>query len=248
MKISIVTVCFNCEKEIEKTIKSVLLQEIADYEYIVKDGGSTDDTMNVVSKLLSGKENTKVITSKDNGIYDAMNMSVSECVGDYIFFLNAGDTLYDAKTISRLCGHIQELRQNPVMIYGGINLINSDGTEKKRSYGKLYATSAPYVLGLSLCHQALLTRREFLLNRLYDVKYRVCADREWQMYALNSEYEFAYIPIIFANMQVEGFSMNNLERYENEVYSCISAYYGRLKYIYKIYIYIIHKRKVSEIV
>ena len=90
MKISIITVCFNSEKTIEDTIKSVLKQSYKNYEYIIVDGKSTDNTLNIIKKY-EGKFDgrLKYISEKDKGIYDAMNKGIKMSAGDIIGLINS---------------------------------------------------------------------------------------------------------------------------------------------------------------
>ena len=83
-KISIITVSFNASKTIEATIKSVLSQSYKNIEYIIVDGKSTDDTLEIIKKYK--KRITKVISKKDKGLYDAMNKGVKNCTGIMYFF------------------------------------------------------------------------------------------------------------------------------------------------------------------
>lgn len=89
---SIVTVCYNSEKTIERTIKSVLAQGFLDYEYLIIDGGSTDNTINIITKyepLFSGR--LRWISEQDNGIYDAFNKGCQMASGEYIWLVNSDD-------------------------------------------------------------------------------------------------------------------------------------------------------------
>ena len=93
MKITVITVCYNSEKTIEKTIKSVINQDHVDKEYIIIDGASTDSTLDIIKKY----ENyiTKWVSEPDHGIFDAMNKGISLATGDIIAFLNSDDWYMD---------------------------------------------------------------------------------------------------------------------------------------------------------
>ena len=104
--VSVVTVCYNADKTISNTIKSVLEQNFSDYEYIIVDGASKDNTLNIVEGFRSGFEDKgisfKVVSEKDNGIYDAMNKGAKLCSGEWILFLNADDSFADPDVLKDL--------------------------------------------------------------------------------------------------------------------------------------------------
>lgn len=93
IKFSIITVCYNAEQYLKRTIQSVLEQDMNAYEYIIKDGKSTDSTMEIVHTMLRENDNVHLVSEKDKGIYDAMNAAVDQAKGEYLFFLNAGIVL-----------------------------------------------------------------------------------------------------------------------------------------------------------
>ena len=99
-KISVVTVCYNAVKDIEKTILSVINQTYPNVEYLIIDGGSTDGTMDVVNKY---RDNISVVVSEpDKGIYDAMNKGVKMATGEWINFMNAGDCFADDNVLGEV--------------------------------------------------------------------------------------------------------------------------------------------------
>ena len=92
MKFTIVTVAYNAGEKLLKTVEDTLKQTYEDFEIIVKDGGSSDRSLEPVRKLESDK--IKIFSGKDNGIYDAMNIAVKAATGDYVIFLNCCDRFY----------------------------------------------------------------------------------------------------------------------------------------------------------
>ena len=91
-KISIITVCYN-EPNLEKTCESIINQTMQDFEWVVIDGGSNEETQNIWNKY-KHRINT-FVSEPDNGIYDAYNKGVKLATGDYIIFMNAGDCFYE---------------------------------------------------------------------------------------------------------------------------------------------------------
>ena len=101
VKFSIITVCYNAEKYIRSTILSVLQQEYKNYQYIIKDGKSSDSTMEIIHELLDGNDRVKIISERDLGIYDAMNEAAELAEGEYVLFLNAGDSFCDGTVLKK---------------------------------------------------------------------------------------------------------------------------------------------------
>ena len=140
MKISIVTVCYNSENTIKRTIESVLNQTYTNIEYLVIDGKSTDKTVEIAKSYEKqfydrGME-YKVISESDNGIYDAMNKGASLATGDFIAMLNSDDW-YEPNAVEVV---VNTYKEEPFdMFYGDIRIIKSDGTEhiKHSRYDKI---------------------------------------------------------------------------------------------------------------
>lgn len=99
-KISIITVCFNASTDLKNTIDSVRAQDFKDYEYIVVDGGSRDDTLSIIRQ--NGDVMTKWVSEPDKGIYDAMNKGIKMATGDWVIMMNAGDVFADFKVLQNV--------------------------------------------------------------------------------------------------------------------------------------------------
>ena len=129
LKFTVVTVVFNGEKVIRKTIESVLNQEYAPYEYLIVDGRSNDKTLDIVNGYRDSFDqkgiNFYVISEKDTGIYNAMNKGVKYAKGDFISFLNAGDW-YELDALKNINAFYQE--EPFELTYGGLHYINPNGT------------------------------------------------------------------------------------------------------------------------
>lgn len=125
VKISVITVCYNAESVIEKTIRSVLGQTYEDLEYIIVDGASKDHTPDIIEGYLADTR-VKYLSEPDKGIYDAMNKGAGMATGDYLEFLNAGDVLADDQVLS----HIAERagQSGADILYGDILYVNTNET------------------------------------------------------------------------------------------------------------------------
>ena len=173
MKISIITVSFNEEKNIRRTIESVLNQTSCDFEYIICDGKSTDKTVEIAKEYENAflkKGICYIVNSeKDKGIYDGMNKGIDLATGDYIYFLNAGDWFYSGDVIEKVViGAV--MHEAPDVIYGDaagvergvINYICGDDAKLKEH--------------MSICHQALFASLALAKEKKFDLKYRIAAD------------------------------------------------------------------------
>ena len=152
MTLSVITICFNAEKEIERTMSSVLNQSYNDMEYIVVDGKSTDRTMEIVDRIASNypKRKITIISEPDGGIYDAMNKGVKKASGVWISMMNAGDSYVSNDVLS-------EIFSNPIP--ENINFLYSD-FYKSTSFGKYFRVSTKCTDTVrSLVHQSVIYKK-----------------------------------------------------------------------------------------
>lgn len=230
-KFSIITVCYNAEEYVEDTVKSVLSQSYEDFEYIIKDGQSADRTMEIVHNLTDNDNRVMIIQGKDNGIYDAMNIAVSSAWGKYILFLNAGDWLVDKDVLFKVSEYIHS--HDADILYG--NVIEKNKAESHlRTYTDKNCKMWYYSLGACLCHQGMFCKKELFQKKIFDVRYRVCADREWQMYHLKNGATAKAMKFPISEVLVDGFSKRHVEVLERETRSCIKSYCGGWYIIYEI--------------
>ena len=171
MKLSIITVCYNCECEIRKTLESVANQIYTDFEYIIIDGKSNDNTVKIAKEYQSKIKNMIVKSEMDMGIYDAMNKGVRIATKKWVYFLNAGDTFFDNYTTLNLKKYLDGSYD---ILYGNV-LINN----KLITYNHGVGLFDLIYLERMFCHQAIITRRDVLLEVPFDVNYKICADRDW---------------------------------------------------------------------
>ncbi len=200
MLFSIVTVTFNASQLLEKTITSVLKQSLKDYEYIIIDGNSSDGTQDIIKNHSS---NLSYWTSEnDTGIYNAMNKAVAHCRGDWVIFMNAGDTFASDDTLSEVASHCTDQLD---IIYGDRNRIDSNGNQRHQKAGKLDDAYQREVV----FHQSCFIRTRLLRERPYDESYRLAADYEFTLYALSSNKKFHYTGTTISNFLEGGISNKN---------------------------------------
>ena len=231
LRFTIITVCFNAQKYIGETINSVLKQDFDDYEYIIKDGGSTDNTLYIVNSYIEENKKINFISEKDNGIYDAMNCALNQAGGEYIFFLNAGDCLCNLHVLSKVNEFINQNEAD--VVYG--NTVQIENCKRNvRNYGKIYGKKVIYLVGDCICHQALFGKRELFEQKKFDLKYSVCADREWELFWLDKGAMFLPMHFEVSEVLTEGFSRDHVKEYDEEVQKCINLYFPKVKWIYRI--------------
>ena len=113
---SIITITYNAVRLVEQTLLNVLSQSYPNIEYIVIDGGSTDGTADIIRRYESGL--AYWVSEPDKGIYDAMNKGLQKATGDYVWFINAGDTLCSSDTVQSVVSRLQKRKALPDIIYG----------------------------------------------------------------------------------------------------------------------------------
>jgi glycosyltransferase involved in cell wall biosynthesis len=171
-KISIITVCYNSEKYIEKTIFSVINQTYPYIEYIIIDGGSTDNSYEIIEKYLNNIH--LLISEKDTGIYNAMNKGLKKSTGDIIYFLNSGDFFVNNHTIENVMNVCNSSKEYDI-IYGDIIYYDNLSDTLRNMYRK----NGIDLLLKGICHQALFIKRsDYLESNCFDEKYSIFADRD----------------------------------------------------------------------
>ena len=175
-KISIITVCYNAEKTIEKTIQSVVSQDYPNIEYLIIDGKSKDSTLDIVQRYA---DKIALISSEpDKGIFDAMNKGLEKATGDYVWYVHADDQIYAADTLSRS----MENHNNEDFVYGKAMLVNEAGQERPLEERKAHpdATTLSWKTmrdGMIICHQAMLVKRTIAPK--YNLNYQLVGDLDW---------------------------------------------------------------------
>lgn len=201
-RVSVVTVVYNGAEVLEKTIQSVLAQNMADLEYIIIDGGSTDGTVDLIRAHEGDLEYW--VSAKDRGIYDAMNKGIELCRGEWVGLINADDT-YVAGALQHALD-AAEGRPGVNIIHGDILLRYPDGTGKVKR-----AKQSGFLLKyweMVLNHPSFLVRREYYRNNLFSLDLPIIGDHHWTLRAwLQNREQFLYLPEVMAHFAVGGVSM-----------------------------------------
>ncbi|MBO4581907.1 MAG: glycosyltransferase [Bacteroidales bacterium] len=221
--ISIITVVYNSEKYIERTLQSIAAQSGTDYEYIVIDGGSTDATLSIIEKY---KHIVSFLTSEpDKGLYDAMNKGLRAAKGKYVWYINSGDRIYDKDVIKNL-EQCYALHQDADIFYGQTQLVDEQnrvlGMRKKTAPEKLDADS--FKKGMVVCHQSILIKKD-IVNE-YNLKYKVDADYLWVLEALEKSHKNINTGMILSQYMENGFSVKNRRQANMERMKIMIKHYG----------------------
>lgn len=223
-KFSIITVTYNAASVIEPTLASVAAQSYRNFEYLLIDGGSTDDT--VAKAKASGIEFAHIVSERDNGLYDAMNKGIKLAEGDYLCFLNAGDAFHSSDTLERIVAAIPEGDSLPDVLYG-----ETAEVDENRCFVRMRRLSVPEKLhwksfkqGMLVCHQAFYARRE--LAPLYDLKYRLSADVDWCIKIMKRSENMVNVGFTVVDYLQNGLSLQNHRASLIERFKIMCRHYG----------------------
>lgn len=212
VKISIITTAYNSGKTIEETIKSVLSQTYKDYEHIIVDGNSTDNTMDIVKKYekeYNGK--LKYISEKDEGIYDAMNKGIKMATGDIIGLLNSDDKYADKDVLKIIEETVR--KNNCDGIYG--NLLYMDSETMTKPKRKWVVKSTNIRRGNTTAHPTLYLKKQVYDKiGLYDLKYKIVSDYDFMVKVLeDKDIKLTYINKYLIHMRLGGASSAGIKGY-----------------------------------
>lgn len=203
-RISVITVVFNGEKVIDQTLQSVAMQDSRDHEYIVIDGASRDKTLDAVRAAAQRGLVTDWISERDAGIYDAMNKGVRRARGDYVYFLNAGDTFHAPDVLSR-ASHL--LQNNPAVLVGRVAVQGGRAPYYPVKFDETIKADARKLFAEHFCHQALFVRRTDLLAAgCFSLKYPRLADFHNAWRVMLNGYVSDASDLIVSNFSVDGVS------------------------------------------
>lgn len=172
--ISLITVTFNAEKEIEATLESVESQTFKDYEHIIVDGQSSDNTLGIIGRHHNPR--LQIHSKSDNGIYHGMNRGLKFAQGKYLLFLNAGDRFASRDTLAK---YAEAAKEDPDIIYGDTVIVDSKGNilRKRHLDAPDILTFNSFLNGMLVCHQAFMVKRE--IAPFYDRNFKLSADYDW---------------------------------------------------------------------
>ena len=223
-KFSIITITYNAAPVIEPTLASVAAQTYRNFEYLLIDGGSSDDT--VAKAQASGIEFAHIVSERDNGLYDAMNKGIKLAKGDYLCFLNAGDAFHSSDTLDKIVAAIPDGTSLPDILYG-----ETAEVDENRNFVRMRRLQAPEKLhwtsfkqGMLVCHQAFYARRD--LVPMYDLKYRLSADVDWCIKIMKRSENMVNVGFTVVDYLQNGLSLQNHRASLIERFKIMCKHYG----------------------
>lgn len=203
MKLSIITINRNNAEGLRKTIDSVVSQTYTGFEYIVIDGASTDNSVEIIKQYED--KISYWISEPDKGIYNAMNKGIFHTSGDYCLFLNSGDYLHDNDVLRK----ISEFNCSADICCFDANFVFSDGTIEKHTYPE--NPTFEFLYNSSFCHQSLLYRTD-VLKQIggYDESFKIVAD--WALNVLlliEKNVSYVHYPLVMTDYNMEGISWSD---------------------------------------
>jgi glycosyltransferase involved in cell wall biosynthesis len=206
--ISVITVVYNAEETVAKTIDSVISQTHSSFEYIIIDGDSKDNTKSILSNY-----NDKIdffLSEKDNGIYDAMNKALNYAKGEWVIFLNSGDCFTNNNVLMDFLTQIYDL---DVDIFFG-DIVYPSGKQILQSL----EITKNFFFSNTICHQSAFVKRKlFSQIGVFNLNYKIIADRDFFYRAFVNSAKFEYMNSFICIWDPIGFSSKNIIRYNNEI-------------------------------
>lgn len=244
IKFSIITITYNAAPVFSRTADSVLHQHYRNVEHIIIDGASTDKTLALAKDYMersyaaSNGHDIRIVSDPDNGIYDAMNKGIAQASGDYICFLNAGDSLPSADTLDKIVANADLSKTQaegfplPAVLYGDTHVVDGDGRflHRRRLSPPEHLTWRSFRHGMLVCHQAFYVRTDIAREVPYDLQYKYSADVDWciRIMRLAGErgLQLKNVHAVLANYLQEGTTTRHHKESLKERFHIMCHYYG----------------------
>ncbi len=225
MKFSIITVTYNAEDTLERTLQSVAQQTYPHIEHLIIDGASTDRTLEIAHRY----PHAIMHSEPDHGLYDAMNKGLRLATGDYLCFLNAGDTLHSKETLAHIAAAAAPMT---AVLYGDTHIVDADGhfLRNRRLTPPEHLTWRSFKAGMLVCHQAFYIHRQIALP--YDQQYHFSADFDWCIRCMKEGEQRGmvnrYVKEPLADYLAEGMTTANHKASLRERFRIMAKHYGWL--------------------
>ena len=244
IRFTVVTITYNAEAVLDRTLQSVLRQTYGGVEHLIIDGASKDGTLQMAEAYKQASDQSerghKVIikSEPDRGIYDAMNKGLMQASGDYIVYMNAGDCFPQDDTLEQVVRRcrLSEYPSDglPGVLYGLTDIVDGEGRylrpRRLQPPAQLHWRSFRH--GMLVCHQAFYARTDIAKNLQYDLHYRFSADVDWCIRVMRETERMGLplsnIGIVVANYTEEGATTKNHQASLKERFDVMRRHYGLL--------------------
>lgn len=225
MIFSLITVTYNSGKTLCDTMQSVLNQSYPHIEYIVVDGGSVDDTPEIIKvyeTLFEGR--MRWVSEKDSGLYDAMNKGITMATGEVIGIINSDDLLMDVTVIERVVACLKS-DHTVDAVYGDLDYVACEDTSRVVRHW-ISGRQRPFAKGWHPAHPAFYVRREIYERcGVFDLDFKFAADFEWMLRLVERErIKLFYLPQTLVKMRLGGVTNKNLSNIVKGNAECIRAF------------------------
>ena len=223
IKFSIITVTYNAEATLERTLQSVAAQTYPHIEHLIIDGASKDKTVEIAHRY----PHATVHSEPDKGLYDAMNKGLRLATGDFLCFLNAGDKLHSKETLAHIA---QAALATSAILYGDTHIVDNKGNflRNRRLTPPEHLTWRSFKDGMLVCHQAFYVNRRIALP--YDLQYRFSADFDWCIRCMREGEKHGmtnlYVKEPLADYLCEGMTTANHKASLKERFRIMAKHYG----------------------
>lgn len=220
-RLSIITITFNAGAVLQRTMDSVAEQDYPYIDYVLVDGASRDNTVALIEAQRQQMP-LRFVSEPDKGLYDAMNKGLAMAEGDYVLFLNAGDTLAEAHVVSEMFA----TQADADVYYGHAMVVDLDGRELglRQPLPPAHLNWKSLQWGMSVCHQAFVIKRSLALP--YDLQYRICADIDWMIRCLKQAPKTVHTGGLVCRFLADGLSSTHRKKAWKERYSVLNKHYG----------------------
>ena len=244
IRFTIVTITYNAEKVLQRTLDSVRYQTYEGVEHLIVDGASKDQTLAMAEQYKQQSDASdnghKVIiqSEPDHGIYDAMNKGLTQASGDYVVFMNAGDFFPSTDTLEKIVHQCRlseyPAAERPGVLYGNTNIVDGEGhfLHPRRLQPPVKLTWKSFRHGMLVCHQAFYARTDIAKNTQYDTRYRFSADVDWCIRIMRETERMGLTlcntKMVVANYTEEGATTQNHSESLKERFHVMRRNYGLL--------------------
>ncbi len=250
MKISIITTTFNSEKTIRDTLDSILRQSYSNYELIIIDGKSNDNTLSIIKEYQTKfKGRLRYISEEDKGIYDAMNKGILIAQGDIIGILNSDDFYTTDSILLSIADAFK--RNNIDAVYGDVHFVSPDNLTKCiRYYSSKIFKPHLMKLGFMPAHPTFYTKKEIFAScGLYKDNYKIAADFEFLLRVIYiHKIKTLYLPIDMVTMRTGGASTSGFKSYKLIMNEHIRAFKENNLYTNKLILSLRYFYKIFELI